>query len=214
MHPDRRLNVNFGNDFSAETIDVIGQFTSWQVRFEKINRDEPMASKDEVILLQNFSQAILIQNMPKLSSDNIRKEIKHKLANCTNFLLMLQIIQKILLQKLRCLREGEEILPRSFQLTKSSSQNEGQEKEAKTTKKWSEGDTKSNKRKHDNAGDYFTKSRGERPSGVAAKCKGCGWDLKPDKKKGDPGPPPKYVCPRIDMRGCQSDKRRNSSSSN
>jgi len=97
MHTDRRLFIDFANDFNNETITLIGRFTSWQIRFEKINRDEPMIDKEEVILLQDFSKAIVIKGMPKEKCDIIRKEIKKKIANCTNFLIMLEIIQQILL---------------------------------------------------------------------------------------------------------------------
>ena len=91
--------------------------------------------------------------MDKQYSDTIRKEMINAIAICTNFLTMLNVIQKLLLDKFDILRKSDAIIPR---FTKQSSHNEWHEKE-KSSKKWTEGE-KSNKRKHDSASDSYSRS--------------------------------------------------------
>ena len=60
MDPEHRVSVNFSNRYNSESIELIGRFTQYQLRFENINREEVMNSNNELQLLRDFSKAIRI----------------------------------------------------------------------------------------------------------------------------------------------------------
>ena len=128
--------------------------------------------------------------------------------------MMKAILQNLVIDKINTLILADDFLPRSYAASSSSSSSSSS---STNHNDWQDRQKNKKPRKHDNAsassGGSSVSASLQGSAGAGGKCKGCGWDVKNTKKKGENGPPGKWVCPRNDMRGCTTDLRRNTSSS-
>ena len=212
--PDKQVVLNFGKQLSSESSDFVQQMTRFQIRFSEITEEDPVTEAEEVHLLREFSKSLKFIGIPDKSLNFLRNEIKRVISGCKCFLEMKDFITDLVVDRLNTLIAADNFLPRSYAASSWSSSSSSS---PSNHTEWQDRPKAKKQRKHDHAsapsGGSSVSDSFQRPAGDAGKCNGCGWDNKNTKKKGEGGPPGKWVCPRNEMRGCSTDLRRNTSSS-